>query len=126
MPEVLVVDDDPDIRMLVVFALEDSGFAVRQADDGASALAALAVKAPDAMVLDVMMPGLNGFEVVQQLRQSEETRDIPVILLTATVQEKDISKGFEAGADDYMRKPFNPQELQARVKALLRRRTGSG
>ena len=79
-------------------------------------------KRPDVCVLDVRMPKLNGFEVIERLRATEEARNTPVVLLTATVQDKDVARGFDAGADDYVRKPFDPRELQARVAALLRRR----
>jgi DNA-binding response OmpR family regulator len=74
-------------------------------------------------VLDVMMPGLNGYEVTQRLRADPATAQIPVILLTARVQETDVNRGFDAGADDYLRKPFSPQELRARVQAILARRS---
>ena len=120
---VLVADDDEDILQLVSFRLERAGYTVVTAADGAQALAAARQHQPDLAVLDVMMPGLNGYEVTRQLRADPATAAIPVILLTARVQEADVSRGFEAGADDYLRKPFSPQELRSRVQAILARRS---
>jgi DNA-binding response OmpR family regulator len=120
---VLVADDDEDILELVSFRLERAGYEVVTARDGAAALATAQERRPDLAVLDVMMPGLNGYEVTQRLRADDATRDIPVILLTARVQEADVNRGFEAGADDYLRKPFSPQELRARVQAIIARRS---
>ena len=121
---VLVADDDEDILQLVSFRLERAGYTVVTAADGQQALAAARQHQPDLAVLDVMMPGLNGYEVTRQLRADPATAAIPVILLTARVQEADVSRGFEAGADDYLRKPFSPQELQDRVDVLLRAQAG--
>jgi DNA-binding response OmpR family regulator len=120
---VLVADDDEDILQLVSFRLERAGYTVVTAADGQQALAAARQHQPDLAVLDVMMPGLNGYEVTRQLRADPATAAIPVILLTARVQEADVSRGFEAGADDYLRKPFSPQELRSRVQAILARRS---
>jgi DNA-binding response OmpR family regulator len=120
---VLVADDDEDILQLVSFRLERAGYTVVTAADGPQALAAAREHRPDLAVLDVMMPGLNGYEVTRQLRADPATEAIPVILLTARVQEADVSRGFEAGADDYLRKPFSPQELRSRVQAILARRS---
>lgn len=120
---VLVADDDEDILQLVSFRLERAGYNVVTAADGQQALAAAREHQPDLAVLDVMMPGLNGYEVTRQLRADSATAQIPVILLTARVQEADVSRGFEAGADDYLRKPFSPQELRSRVQAILARRS---
>jgi DNA-binding response OmpR family regulator len=119
---VLVADDDEDIRQLVTFRLERAGYAVVAARDGEEALRLTTERRPDLVVLDVMMPKLTGYDVTRRLREQEETKDIPVILLTARVQEADVARGFEAGADDYMKKPFSPQELRARVQAILGRR----
>jgi DNA-binding response OmpR family regulator len=121
-PVVLVADDDADILALVKFRLERAGYAVLAASDGEEALRLATEQSPDLAVLDVMMPKLDGYEVTSRLRQREETRDVPVILLTARVQEADVARGFEAGADDYVKKPFSPQELGARVQAILGRR----
>src|SRR5436190_1614118 len=114
MAEVLVVDDDPDIRMLVAFALEDSGYDVRQASDGASALAALEEHAPDAMVLDVMMPGIDGFGVLRGMRANHLGAHTRVVMLTCKTEERDHLRGWELGADEYLTKPFDPEELVER------------
>ena len=119
MAEVLVVDDDPDIRMLVAFALEDSGYSVRQASDGEKALAALEAKAPDLMVCDVMMPGLDGFGVLRGMKGRRLAPNTKVIMLTCKTEERDHLRGWELGADEYLTKPFDPEELVARVKWLL-------
>ena len=119
MAEVLVVDDDPDIRMLVAFALEDSGYTVRQADCGDAGIAALEQKAPDLMVCDVMMPGMDGFGVLRTMRQRKLAPKTRVVMLTCKTEEKDHLRGFELGADEYLTKPFDPEELVARVKFLL-------
>ena len=121
-PLVLVADDDPDILTLVGFRLERAGYEVLPARDGEEALALALERQPDLAILDVMMPKLDGYEVTQRLRDNPATRGMPVILLTARVQEADITRGFEAGADDYIKKPFSPQELRARVQAILGRR----
>jgi DNA-binding response OmpR family regulator len=121
-PLVLVADDDPDILALVSFRLERAGYDVLGAKDGEEALRLALDRAPDLAVLDVMMPKLDGYEVTTRLRQNGATRRMPIILLTARVQEADIARGFEAGADDYVKKPFSPQELGARVQAILGRR----
>jgi DNA-binding response OmpR family regulator len=121
-PIVLVADDDHDILALVSFRLERAGYDVVSAQDGEEALRLAFEHAPDLAILDVMMPKLDGYEVTATLRQNAATRRMPVILLTARVQEADIARGFEAGADDYVKKPFSPQELGARVQAILGRR----
>jgi DNA-binding response OmpR family regulator len=120
-PLVLVADDDPDIRSLVTLRLERSGYEVVAAGDGEQALAAALERAPDLALLDVMMPKLDGYEVTERLRREEATRHLPVILLTARVQETDIARGVEAGADDYVKKPFSTSELRDRVQAVLGR-----
>jgi DNA-binding response OmpR family regulator len=119
---VLVAEDDDDIRALVVYRLERSGYQVVQALDGEEALRLVAEHTPDLAILDVMMPKLDGYEVTRRLRSDPSTNRLPVILLTARSQEADVSEGFAAGADDYIKKPFSPDELRARVQAILGRR----
>lgn len=121
-PLVLVADDDPDILDLVRYRLERSGYTVATAVDGNEAVRLAQELEPALAVLDVMMPCLNGFEVTRRLRENAVTARIPVILLTAKAQEADVQEGFAAGADDYIRKPFSPRELSARVQAVLGRR----
>lgn len=119
---VLVADDNRLVRDLIVFRLERSGYRVIAASDGTEALRIAREQLPDLAILDVMMPNLTGVEVTERIRADETTRHIPVILLTSRVQEVDITRGFDAGADDYIRKPFNPQELRDRVQAIIGRR----
>jgi DNA-binding response OmpR family regulator len=121
-PVVLAADDDEDILALVAFRLERSGYTVIQARDGQEALDLALTEKPDLAVLDVMMPKLDGFELTRRLRSEEATSRMPIILLTARAQDSDVAQGFEAGADDYLRKPFSPQELRTRVQAILGRR----
>jgi DNA-binding response OmpR family regulator len=121
-PLILVADDDETILGLVVYRLEHSGYRVVTARDGEEALRLALAERPALAVIDIMMPKLDGYELTRRLRSHEETKDMPVILLTARVQEADVDRGFEAGADDYLRKPFSPQELRSRVQALLGRR----
>lgn len=121
-PVVLAADDDEDILELVAFRLERSGYRVLQAHDGAEALELARTSRPDLAVLDVMLPKIDGFELTRRLREDESTNAMPIILLTARAQEADVQRGFAAGADDYIRKPFSPQELRARVQAILGRR----
>jgi DNA-binding response OmpR family regulator len=121
-PLILIADDDPDILALVSFRLERAGYEVVQARNGEEAVQVALATRPDLAVLDVMMPRIDGYEATRQLRQQEETSRMPIILLTARVQEEDIARGFDAGADDYVRKPFSPQELGSRVQAVLGRR----
>lgn len=118
---VLVVDDDRDIRSFVCMALEIAGFSCVEAADGELGLLAAVEERPDVVVLDVMMPRLDGFEVLRRLRRDGRISHIPVILLTAKTQTMDKVTGFEAGADDFVTKPFDPTELVARVQAALRR-----
>jgi DNA-binding response OmpR family regulator len=124
-PLVLVADDEEDIRALVAFRLKRAGYEVITAADGEEALLLATTRLPDLVVLDMMMPKATGLEVTHSMREQAATRDIPVILLTARAQEVDVARGFEAGADDYMKKPFSPQDLQARVQALLERSAAS-
>jgi DNA-binding response OmpR family regulator len=121
-PVILAADDDEDILELVTFRLERSGYTVLQARDGEEAFQLAKEKKPDLAVLDVMMPKMDGFELTRRLRAEETTSRIPIILLTARAQDDDLQQGFDAGADDYIRKPFSPQELRARVQSILGRR----
>ena len=121
-PVVLAADDDEDILALVTFRLERSGYAVLQARDGAEALELARERTPDLAVLDVMMPKIDGLELTRRLRAEQATSRMPIILLTARAQDTDVQQGFDAGADDYIRKPFSPRELKARVEAMLGRR----
>lgn len=120
MAEVLIVDDDPDIRTMIAFTLEDAGHTVRQAHDGLSALAALEEHPPQAMVLDVMMPNLDGFGVLRSRRQRNLAPDTRVLILTCKTAERDFVRGWELGADEYLTKPFDPDRLVAMVASLLR------
>jgi DNA-binding response OmpR family regulator len=122
MTSVLVVDDDPDVCDLVTYKLEQSGFEVRRASDGDAALREVAKRIPDLVLLDIMMPGISGLEVLERLRSDHTTSLIPVVMLTAKAQENDVERGFQLGADDYVVKPFSPRELVRRVTAVLSRR----
>jgi DNA-binding response OmpR family regulator len=115
---ILVVDDDPDIRQLVAELLGRAGHDVEQAPDGRSGLRALHASSPDLVLLDVSMPDLDGWQTLERIR---DLTDVPVIMLTARGQELERVRGLQAGADDYVTKPFGRQELVARVQALLRR-----
>jgi phosphate regulon transcriptional regulator PhoB len=119
--EVLVVEDEPDIRRLVVLHLERDGFRCRTATSGADALREVKTAVPDLVVLDLMLPGLDGLEVCRRLRRDSSTSSVPIIMLTAKSDEVDRVVGLEVGADDYVGKPFSPKELVARVRAVLRR-----
>jgi two-component system phosphate regulon response regulator PhoB len=118
---VLVVDDEADITALVAYHLAKGGYRVSTASSGPEALKAAREQRPDIVVLDLMLPGLSGLDVLQELRKRDETRDVGVILLTARREEADRIRGLSLGADDYLTKPFSPQELTLRVGALLRR-----
>jgi two-component system phosphate regulon response regulator PhoB len=118
---ILVVDDEPDITALVAYHLARSGYRVSTAANGQDALKAAREERPDIVVLDLMLPGISGYEVLRELRQRRDTADVGVILLTARREEADRIKGLTLGADDYLTKPFSPQELTLRVAALLRR-----
>jgi two-component system phosphate regulon response regulator PhoB len=121
---ILVVDDEPDITALVAYHLAKEGYRVATATSGPDALKAAADAAPDLVVLDLMLPGVTGYDVLQELRRRPETRDIGVIMLTARKEEVDRVRGLALGADDYVVKPFSPKELVLRVAAVLRRLAG--
>lgn len=115
---ILIIDDEPGLRELVRINLEHEGFGVLQAENGAEGLAMIPEHQPDLVILDVMMPEMDGWEVCRRLREFSQ---IPVLMLTARVQSSDIVTGLDSGADDYLLKPFNMDELMARIRALLRR-----
>jgi two-component system phosphate regulon response regulator PhoB len=118
---ILVVDDEPDITALVAYHLARAGYRVSTATTGQDALKSAREERPDVVVLDLMLPGVSGYEVLRELRQRPETREVGVILLTARREEADRVRGLSLGADDYLTKPFSPQELTLRVAAILRR-----
>lgn len=123
-PDVLVVDDEPQVRQIVASYLTREGFSVRTAADGTAAMAELAKKRPDLVVLDLMLPGVDGLTVLRRLRASGD--QVPVIVLSAKGQESERVAGLELGADDYLAKPASPREVAARVRAVLRRSGSSG
>ena len=118
---ILVVDDEPDIVALVVYHLAKAGFRISTASNGADALRIAQQDRPALIVLDLMLPGMSGLEVLEQLRADESGQDVAVLLLTARRDEPDRIKGLSSGADDYLTKPFSPQELVLRVRNILRR-----
>jgi two-component system phosphate regulon response regulator PhoB len=120
-PVVLVVEDERDILDLVDFNLRQAGYQVLKAQDGLQGLRLAQEQIPDLLVLDLMLPGLDGKELCRRLKQGQATRAIPVLMLTALASETDRVIGFEIGADDYLTKPFSPRELVLRVQAILRR-----
>src|SRR6187399_1393203 len=124
MERVLIVDDDPDIVRLVRYNLSHSGYEVQSAGTGREALELVQKQPPDLVVLDVMLPDVDGLEVCRTLRQQPSSRRIPILMLTARGEEIDRVVGFELGADDYVSKPFSPRELVLRVKSILRRSAG--
>jgi DNA-binding response OmpR family regulator len=120
--KILVIDDEPDIVELVRYQAERAGFLCLTAGDGRSALRLARAEHPDLVILDLMLPDLDGLEVCRQLRHDPALTQLPIIMLTAKAEEVDRVVGLEVGADDYVVKPFSPRELMARVKAVLRRR----
>lgn len=120
-PRVLVVEDEPDIAALIAYQLTREGFRVETASTGTDALTAVNREIPDLVVLDRMLPGLSGDEVLHALRQEQATASIPVLVLTARREQEDRIRGLELGADDYLTKPFSPRELVLRVQSILRR-----
>ena len=122
-PVILIADDEEDVRELVAMNLRRAGYTTLEAADGLQALAQTRRSKPSAIILDVMMPGCDGYRVCQELRSDDDTKHIPILMLTAKGQTQDRIAGFEKGADDYVAKPFSPKELVLRVQALLRRST---
>lgn len=123
---VLIVDDEPAIREMIAVALEMADYHCMEAADAREAHALIIDKQPDIILLDWMLPGTSGIELARRLKKEETTSDIPIIMLTAKVEEDNKIRGLEVGADDYITKPFSPRELVARLKAVLRRATPPG
>jgi phosphate regulon transcriptional regulator PhoB len=121
MTKVLVIDDEKDIVALLRYHLEKAGFQCVEGMDGAAALRLIREHHPDLVILDLMLPGMDGLEICRQLRQDAATVRLPILMLTAKAEEVDRVVGLEVGADDYVVKPFSPRELIARIKAILRR-----
>ncbi len=122
-PTILVVEDEPAIQELLSVNLKHNGFLVVRANSAEEGESAIRAALPDLVILDWMLPGQSGVSLARKLRADERTRELPIIMLTARVHEEDKVQGLEAGADDYVTKPFSPKELVARVRAVLRRRT---
>ncbi|WP_163559507.1 response regulator [Halomonas sp. NO4] len=119
MAKVLVVDDEPNIVLSLEFLMQQAGFEVITAEDGEAALAAVGDSTPDLVLLDISLPGISGFDVLEQLRGDPHHRRLPIIMLTAHGREVEREKGLALGADDYVTKPFSTQALVEKVKALL-------
>lgn len=123
---ILVIEDEEDIQELIRFNLDKEGYKVNCRATGEEGLKSIELKTPDLVLLDIMLPGIDGFAVCRKIRNQESLKSIPVIMLTSKSAEGDVVTGLECGADDYMAKPFSPKVLLARVKALLRRSSGGG
>ncbi len=124
--KILVVEDDPDIAQLLALSLKKAGFETLVCDEGYDALNTVRRQMPDLIVLDLMIPGIDGFEVCRELKREQRTSRIPILILTARAEEIDRIVGLELGADDYVVKPFSPRELVLRVRAILRRAAQDG
>jgi len=122
---ILIVEDERPIREMIAFGLKRAGFEVCEAEDSRSARSALADRRPDLMLIDWMLPDTSGLELTRAIKRERDTRDLPIIMLTARAAEADKVAGLDGGADDYLTKPFSPRELVARVNALLRRTAGA-
>jgi len=120
-PTILIVEDEPPLVELISYNLEKAGFQAKIARDGDEAMLAVEEHKPDLVLLDWMLPYVSGIEICRRIRRNPDTRDLPIIILTARGEEDDRIRGLDAGADDYVVKPFSPSELVARVKAVLRR-----
>lgn len=119
--EILVVEDDPDIRELLAVAFSKEGWALSWAEDGEKGLNMARTRAPDCVVLDIMLPGMDGLEVLRRLKSDPATRRVPVVMTTARGEDSDVISGLELGAEDYVVKPYSPKVLAARLRAILRR-----
>jgi len=120
-PSILIIEDDEDIQRLLSYRFIKNGFSVSCADSGEEGLAALKREGFDCLILDIMLPGMDGIEVCRRIRQDTQQSSIPIIMLTAKGEEQDIVTGLDSGADDYVTKPFSPKVLLARINVLLRR-----
>jgi two-component system, OmpR family, phosphate regulon response regulator PhoB len=120
-PSLLIVEDEVDLLEVLRFSLSREGFTVRTAENGEDAIRLVRQERPDLMVLDLMLPTIDGLAVCRAIRSTEQTREVPIVMLTARGEEADIVRGLEAGADDYVTKPFSPKVLLARIQAVLRR-----
>jgi two-component system phosphate regulon response regulator PhoB len=123
--QILVVEDERPIREMVAFGLRRAGFEVIEAEDTREARARIADRRPDLVLIDWMLPDMSGLELTRALKKDKETREVPVIMLTARAEEQDKINGLEGGADDYITKPFSPRELLARINAVMRRSAGA-
>lgn len=121
---ILVVEDDENIQQLVGYNLAKAGFHVLYADNGEQALSVIKRERPELIVLDLMLPGLSGFEICKLVRKDPKTKNLPIVMLTAKSEENDMAAGLDLGADDYITKPFSPKILISRIKAALRRKEG--
>ncbi|MDE2088557.1 MAG: phosphate regulon transcriptional regulator PhoB [Gammaproteobacteria bacterium] len=118
---ILIVEDEPSIRTMVGFALSRAGYQISEAANAMQAQSMLEERLPDLILLDWMLPGISGIDFARRLKKDEHTQKVPIIMLTARVEEDDKIRGLEVGADDYVIKPFSPRELEARIKAVMRR-----
>lgn len=126
MPRILAVDDEPNIVRLIQVNLERHGYQVETANNGVQALEKIRANKPDLVVSDVMMPEMDGFELLSTIKRDPALEDLPIIMLTAKTQDKNVMEGYSRGADMYLTKPFNPAELLAFVKRILQSSSGGG
>lgn len=126
MPDVLVVDDEPNILLSLEFLMQQAGYQVSTAADAEQAATMIAEHCPDLVLLDISLPGMSGFDLLEQLRQQERTRNLPVVMLTAHGREVEKEKGMALGASDYITKPFSTRDLVSRVGALLAGHSSEG
>lgn len=120
-PRILVVDDEPDIRHLIVVSLRRAGYAIEEAEDGETAVARAMADPPDLLIVDVMMPGMSGHDVARELAGDPRTAAIPILMLSAKGQARDVDEGLASGAHAYVVKPFSPRELAMRVAEMVRK-----